>query len=317
MLGLGRLRRLGRSLRLRWAPHGVILLYHRVADTKDDPQLLCISPRNFREHLEVIRERYRPLSLQELVRSLEACRLPERFVVITFDDGYADNLHNAKPLLAKAGVPATVFVSTGCLGGSQGFWWDELQGILLPPAAEGAVRWNVAEKTAPSARHELYRASCEKLRALPAADRRKALDDLRRQHGSGAGAESPCQVMSAEDVGALAKDGLVEIGAHTVNHPRLAALPLDEQRQEIVGSKVQLEAILGGPVRSFSYPFGGTDDYSAETVRLVSEAGFNCACANSPGVVTQGTGRFELPRFLVRDWSGEEFARRLAGWFHG
>jgi peptidoglycan/xylan/chitin deacetylase (PgdA/CDA1 family) len=97
----------------------------------------------------------------------------------------------------------------------------------------------------------------------------------------------------------------------------LSALPIAQQEQEIRQSKSQLEAILNQPIKSFAYPYGTKDDYTRETVELVKRAKYTCACSNYMGVVQPRTPRYELPRFVVRDWDGDEFERRLRGWFHG
>ncbi len=115
-----------------------------------------------------------------------------------------------------------------------------------------------------------------------------------------------------ELVGALARGELIEIGAHTVTHPALSALPLTSQREEILESKARLGKILNRPVDSFSYPYGAL---SAETVGAVREAGFACACSASAGIVGRSTDRFQLPRVHVEDWDGEEFAKQLSRWF--
>jgi peptidoglycan/xylan/chitin deacetylase (PgdA/CDA1 family) len=109
---------------------------------------------------------------------------------------------------------------------------------------------------------------------------------------------------------------LIDIGAHTVTHARLSSLPPEQQCREITESKRALEERLGHPVASFSYPFGNHADYTADTVRLVREAGFDHACSNFGGAVRRRTARrFELNRVLVRDWDGDEFARRLREYF--
>ena len=135
--GLGRLRRAAgraaRRVRSLVSPGALILLYHRVTKLESDPQLLAVSPRHFDEHMDVMRRLATPTALRDL---LEACRsgtLPKRAVVVTFDDGYADNLREAKPMLERHGVPATVFVSTGLLGQRRESYWDELDRLLLQP----------------------------------------------------------------------------------------------------------------------------------------------------------------------------------------
>ena len=128
-----RLPRAVRRLRDRFAPEGLILLYHRVADAGSDPWSLCVTPRHFAEHLEVLRKYSDPMRLQHLAQGLYRRQRAGRPVAITFDDGYADNLQNAKPLLERYDIPATVFVTTGYIGSEREFWWDELERLLLQP----------------------------------------------------------------------------------------------------------------------------------------------------------------------------------------
>ena len=182
----------GRALRQirRWfgkrsSESVLVLVYHRVAKTHSDPWSLSVTPEHFAEHLEALRQHAVPLRLQQLSRALAKGTLPGRSVVVTFDDGYADNLHNAKPLLERYEVPATVFLPSGFIGSENEFWWDELDRLLLQPGrlpknlrlqingktrrwrlAEGARysraefrrhrRWKAWED-APTPRHFLYK----------------------------------------------------------------------------------------------------------------------------------------------------------------
>src|SRR5438045_9462568 len=104
-------------------------MYHRIADAahESDPWGLCVSPARFAEQLAVLRECGTPLTLRSLVREHERGDVPSGGIVVTFDDGYADNLHAAKPLLERFDVPATVFVTSGQIAKDGEFWWDGLE----------------------------------------------------------------------------------------------------------------------------------------------------------------------------------------------
>ncbi len=116
-------RAVGGALRRR-SPRGVILTYHRIAGPRHDPLLLDVSAPNFDAQLSVISRTAAPLPLDEFESLRREGRLPVRAVAVTFDDGYADNLLAAAPLLARYEIPATVFVTAGMIGSARGFPWD-------------------------------------------------------------------------------------------------------------------------------------------------------------------------------------------------
>jgi peptidoglycan/xylan/chitin deacetylase (PgdA/CDA1 family) len=111
----------------------VILLYHRISQAETDPWSLCVTPQHFSEHLQVLRDAYLPIRLGQLTQAGGVYQHLPKSVVITFDDGYADNLYQAKPLLEHHGIPATVFVVSGSVGTEREFWWDELERLILEP----------------------------------------------------------------------------------------------------------------------------------------------------------------------------------------
>lgn len=300
--GLGRLRVVAGKIQNRISPGTLILLYHRVADLPLDPLLLSVTPAHFEEHLQVLSRITKPLSLRALVRSLHSNEVTPHGAVITFDDGAADNLHNAKPLLERYNIPATVFVATEYSKGEREFWWDELERLLLVPQEP---------------RKQLYEQLGDSLRLLPSAQRFEILNELQRSSGLGSTPRQSHRALTYEEIRQLADGGLVEIGAHTVTHPVLSAIPVAQQQQEISESKSQLEQILNQPVESFAYPYGTRDDYTRDSVEIVRQTNFSCACSNFTGVVQPRTSLYELPRLVVRDWDGDEFERRLRGWFRG
>jgi peptidoglycan/xylan/chitin deacetylase (PgdA/CDA1 family) len=327
--------------RLRLAP--LILLYHRVADLPSDPQLLCVTRQHFAEHLEILRNAAHPMALATMVRALRDTKLPRRAVVVTFDDGYADNLLNGKPLLERYDIPSTVYVTSGYVDTRREFFADQLERLFLRPGklprhlsieiSGQAYRWdlgsgahygeaeftrhggwNVAHPDNPTPRHHVYRSLCQLLYRLTDCDKRIALDALTRWAGTEPGCRPTHRVLTADEVRLLANDGLVEVGSHTVGHVSLSTLSLSAQRDEIQKSKLRLEEILGHRVKSFAYPYGTRSDYTAQTVEVVREVGYDNACANFEGLVRHGTDPWQLPRYLVRDWDGEKFRRRLMEW---
>ena len=125
--------RLRSIVRRTWQskPKPLILMYHRIADAPVDYWSLAVSPARFEEQLRVIRTTRHPFALSNFFDRLIAGTLPPHAVALTFDDGYADNLVTAKPLLEKADVAATVFLATGFINRSESFWWDELANLIL------------------------------------------------------------------------------------------------------------------------------------------------------------------------------------------
>ena len=320
----------------------VVLMYHRVTVPPRDPWQLAVTPEHFTQHLEVIRRVGRPQRLRDLTTALAAGRVPRRGIVVTLDDGYADNLLEARPLLEKHDVPATVFVAAGCVGRSQGFWWDQLESVLLnpvelprqlelvvrgkihqydlgedcryPPEAQSRhAGWRAMEEP-PTGRHRLFLSLYRLLRPLADGERALALSALAGWSGVPHSGIASARPMTSTEVQRLSIGDLVEIGAHTLTHPQLSALGPDAQREEIRGSRAALEETVGTTVTSFAYPYGARSDYTSETVALVAEAGFSGACATVAGVVRRRTARLELPRLHVEDCDGDGLARRLAEW---
>src|SRR5260221_14247695 len=114
---------------------GLILMYHRIGKVSSDPWGVTVDPATFADHLQHIQRQYEAVTLKRVAAGGESDEMPRRWVVVTFDDGYADNLHEAKPLLERYGVPATVFAVSGKIGSTTEFWWDEVQKILLEPSS--------------------------------------------------------------------------------------------------------------------------------------------------------------------------------------
>ncbi|MCX6800315.1 MAG: polysaccharide deacetylase family protein [Candidatus Falkowbacteria bacterium] len=119
------------------------------------------------------------------------------------------------------------------------------------------------------------------------------------------------RALTRDELRRLAKNSLIEIGAHTITHPHLSSLPFKIQKHEIEESKKILEVILDKPVISFSYPFGRKEDFNSDTVRIIKEAGFEIACSTIEGRITNDSTLLSVPRRVVRNWDMSVFKKYL------
>uniref|UniRef100_I2Q7K4 Putative xylanase/chitin deacetylase n=1 Tax=Desulfovibrio sp. U5L TaxID=596152 RepID=I2Q7K4_9BACT len=294
----------------------LILLYHRVATLPSDPQLLAVRPEHFEAHLEVMRTKGMEFSRLVDLNRPEAWSAGDR-VVISFDDGYADNASAAAPILVRHGVPATFFVASDHLDGQRWFWWDEVEALLLGPGSGAdvppAAPWNMLSPPRTRAQ-AAYRTACLRLRAMPRARRERVLENLRRSRGGSVQPPEPWRAMTSRELRDLERPGLLEVGGHTCGHALLAAESEAVQRTEIESDKSVLEGLLGHSIHAFSYPYGAPGDFTAVSRSLAAAAGYRVACANHPGLVRPETDLLSLPRNLVRDWDGPRFAAMLDAW---
>ena len=303
----------------------LILGYHRVASVTSDDYEICVSPEHFAEHMNVVSRYAYPIHLSSLVQKLREGTLPPNSVAVTFDDGYADNLYQAKPILEKYGVPATVFVCTGYNG--REFWWDELIRLVMSSDAdpqklclevgenrfygnnskESLNRINLEDRK--QFQHALYRF----LLSLDMDNLNLALCEIREWAGLSSAEIKLPKAMNHAELLELDRGELIEIGSHTRNHPLLPKLSLQQQREEVVSGKRDLEAIFDKPIEGFAYPNGrATEDLK----KILKEEGFSFACTSLHDVVRPGGDRFELTRFWQEDVGGDEFMKALRLWMN-
>lgn len=298
----------------------LILIFHRVHRTPDPLFPAEPDAERFDALLRMLRSSFRILSLGSAVAALRAGSLPTRALVITFDDGYMDNAEVALPLLQRHGVPATFFVSTGFLDGAGCMWND-----VLIEAVRGATLSELDLRDLGLGRYPLAGAS----------DRRELIDVLlahakylapwerenfvKSIQGFAAVFEaSPALMMTPAHVRALHSAGM-EIGAHTIWHPILTSLSMDECKREIQGGRERLEEIVDAPVNLFAYPNGKPRrDYDDRHVALLKELGFVAAVSTANGSAAAGDDLFQLPRYTPWGetpavWSARLLQNRLHG----
>jgi len=293
----------------------VILCYHRVAEGVEDPFQLCVSPHNFAAHLEEIVRKREPSTLEDL-------SIPSRRprVVVTFDDGYSDNLVNALPIAQAKGVPMTVFVTSGLLSGQSEFWWDRLAVLLgsrptsvheicLPIGGQD-VRITLGRTSfhadLNAVRHHLLPRSVQEIQA--------ALDAVSKAWSVSSTPPPDARLLTPPELLELAAPDNVTIGAHTVDHVRLAGRSRQEQLDAITTSRTDLEQFLHRRVSQFAYPFGRLDDFDDWSVEAARDAEFDLACTTVPGTARPSADPHRLPRRMVMDWGRTRFRAQLQRW---
>jgi len=275
-----------------------ILIYHRVLAEQD-----AIFPHEstveaFDAQLSRLKAVFNVLPLAEAVTRLKAGTLPARAACITFDDGYADNLTLALPVLKKHGLHATFFIATAYLNGGRMFNDTVIEAIRHCNADEidlGALGLGRHIVNTPQAKHDAIAKILPQVKYLPLNQREDKVAELARMVSA-----TPLPddlMMSTAQLKALHAAGM-GIGCHTTRHPILANLDDAALRQEITEGKEFLESTLGESMTLFAYPNGkpGTD-YLPQQAAIVRELGFDAAVSTQWGVSTRSSDLFQMPRF--------------------
>ncbi|MES2263066.1 MAG: polysaccharide deacetylase family protein [Pseudomonadota bacterium] len=289
-----------------------ILIYHRVLPVKDPLFPGEVDQVEFDQQLRWLASCFNVIPLIDAVRHARAGTLPPRAACITFDDGYADNAEVALPLLQRHGLSATFFVATGFLDGGR-MWNDTVIELVRRAPGESidasVLGMGIHPVGTVAQRQQAIKALIGQLKYLPMDER---LVQVQKLAASVQYALPDNLMMSSEQVRQLHRAGM-GIGAHTVNHPILAALPAEAAQAEIMAGKLALEEIIGDRVRLFAYPNGKPDsDYRAEHVAMVRALGFEGAVSTAWGASRHNDDVFQLPRFTPWDRSRLRFLLRLA-----
>jgi peptidoglycan/xylan/chitin deacetylase (PgdA/CDA1 family) len=302
--------------RALWPHSPVILIYHRVAPTEGDIWGLAVDPGRFAEQIEALKRVREVAPLDRIVDADGAKSSGKPLAAVTFDDGYHDAYTAARPILERLGCPATVYVASGLVDAGKEFWWDELARIFIElptlPASLTVAFGGPSETLQVPADADGRRRICarvrRRLRGLAPAEIDERMSQLCAWAGTARTLRSDYRAMTSEEVCKLSQS-LVTVGAHTIAHASLPALPLPEQEREMQESRRACEAWTNKPVRHFAYPFG---HYDTSCLEAVSASGFASACATTPGVVRPWTDRRRLPRLSPGRMDGEALMRMLA-----
>ena len=268
-----------------------VLCYHRVEDPlRSDFDLfrpnVSATPAEFARQMDYVQRHYSVITGEHLLNWLRGERdLPRHPLLITFDDGYRDNLAFAYPILKERSLPAIIFLTTGFIGTDLPFYWDYVaylfshtQRISAHLPITGEAAWTTA-----AAREKVMMSWIDCVKKLPEAERRKAVSDI----AAVLDVRVPEGVFSNlylnwDQIRRMGQNN-IEFGAHTVNHPILTRISKDVAQEEVSKSKQQVEDEIQRPIATFAYPNGQQADFSDEVISIVREAGIEIAFTLLPG----------------------------------
>lgn len=308
-----------------------ILMYHRVlplSQAMENSFDAMVMPRDeFEGQMAYLARNCAVLSLSEAVEQLRAGALPRRAVVVTFDDGYADNYTHAWPVLKEYAIPATFFLVSGAIDRTVTLWWDEIAEFVRTHAVTGIDETEARNMPEWAARvlrrlnggespQRVSRSLVDAMNAASPHERRCVLEIVRSRVDTQIALSD--LMLTWEQVERMSASGM-EFGAHTVSHVFMDESDEREARREIEGSIRTLEQRLGRPVTSFSYPRGRT---SLLAKQLLREARIKTAVTTAPGQNPVGSDLLQLKRLAsgyYRSACGFDralFEAELEGWFH-
>ena len=281
---------------------GCLLMFHRAAATEDWARLpnreFYLDAAFLERMLDyLLEDGWDVVSMSEAVsRAQEGCS--SRFVNLSVDDVYRDSFDTIVPIFRRAGVPVTLFVTTGIPDGTMELWQAGLETILLEnkvvlvPDGAGSVALNL--QNAKHRRHvfSVLQSKWEQAEPEPVYRQFCALnrydpETLRLRHA-----------IDWDMLASLSRDPCVEMGAHTQSHPHLASVATPVAISEIAGSRQRLEAKLGVAVHHFAFPFGRAEDCGPREACLARDSDFLSAATTRRGIVPRGRtfDPYTLPR---------------------
>lgn len=279
-----------------------VLTYHRVDDPRARPWLypglLSASPATFEDQMRLIADSSRVVSLPEVVSAQRGqSKLPERAVLITFDDAYRDFGESVAPIVAKLGIPVTLFVPTGYPDTGTEFWWDRIWNVLgtRPAEVERVFELDLRERTRDRVRAAAY--VIEHAKGLPRHELMSKMARLGDSENTTAHREP--SVLRWQELRELAANGVM-LAPHTRTHPVLPNMSSEDIEQELESSRRDLLAVI--PEHSvsrvaFAYPAGR---YDTRVLRSLSHLGFELAFTTERGTNRIGrTDPFRLRRINV------------------
>jgi peptidoglycan/xylan/chitin deacetylase (PgdA/CDA1 family) len=301
-----------------------VLVLHRVLGregnhSSNSLEGMVLREETFVQILEHLRRRYRFVSLDALLTP-NPMSDPRPCCLMTFDDGWEDNHSVAFQWLKKYQVPAAIFVTTGMVGKSGGFWVERLVADWKDPVKREQI-WSRFRSVDPKGKSTPgLEEIVETCKRMSAQNRCGLLASLGLSNEAPK-IESPADPMLSWEQVKEMNLACVDFGSHTVTHPLLTYEEDSAVERELVESKQALESALGKEVKAFAFPNG---DWNDRVRKKVQEAGYRLAFTARRGEYSLGEDAFTIPRINLHEgnvtgWKGRfspaMLELRLSGWY--
>ncbi|MGB7601055.1 MAG: polysaccharide deacetylase family protein [Candidatus Sulfotelmatobacter sp.] len=284
-------------------PSTAILMYHSVlpdpSQWADRWGEIAHSELVFRAQMELLAREFHPISLDEAIKLIRGGdELPRRSVVVTFDDGYADNYEVAMPALNQAGVPATFYVTVDCVENKRLPWPSRLRFAfrntkLSVWSDSHGKHWPLI---LPAEREAAFLSTCDACCQLSGTAQEDFVLRVERELEAKIPCEQNSPMLSYEQMRALQRHRHI-VGSHTMTHPNMAYLKAEDAVRELAESKRRLELNLETPIRHFSYPCPAlSPHWSIETTEQIEVTGYETAVTTDNGLIHSGDNPFCLKR---------------------
>ncbi|HCO53559.1 MAG TPA: polysaccharide deacetylase [Pelagibacterium sp.] len=278
------------GLRRFSAARGLIFTLHRVvpdAPAEFSPNSILQVRPDFLEAV-IVRAREAGFDIVDLDEAISRIGAEDAkpFIVLTFDDGYRDNLVHALPILRRHAAPFTLYIPTGLIDGVGIVWWQALEDII---AANDVVAFDMPEGPhygdagTLDQKNATFALVYERYRKMAEPEREASIRTLAQRYGFDLAAHCRELIMDWSELKTFAGEPLCTIGAHTVYHYELSKLPQDQMRAEIEQSANVLGAQFGKRPRHLSYPIGGVAAAGPREFAAARDLGFATAVTTRPG----------------------------------
>ena len=307
---------------------GSILMFHRVCPERSDTRIrgnagLEVTPGYLEKIiLHLFQNNYEIVPIGQIEKILNGELNGKKFVVFTFDDGYADNFQYAYPIFKKYEIPFTVYVTTDLPDSKAILWWYLLEDLILK---KNRVEFELHGKA--------YKFSCtkhwekewayHKIHSLilngPSNKLKERVIQVIEKNNINLFEKTSELSLTWKQIREMHQDPLIDIGAHTVHHDALNKLSDSMVIKEMKDSQEKIESETGQKVEHFCYPFGTKNEVGKREFDLAEKCGFTTSTTTRSGNIFPEHKNMlqQLPRIAINEKRDNGNIKFLSLWLNG